>query len=349
MNKKINIRAVANAAGVSPATASRVLNGSPSVNAALTEKVLAAARDLGYRLASPRSGLTRHIVFIVPNLDATYYATVADGMIDTAAAQDLGVTVMITHSDPVKEIEYLRMACAASTAGIVFTPTTARNPYEAVPALRSLPLVITGPHLQLPGASNVYMDSFAAGYIGTRYLLRLGRRHIAFLGNYWRSHIHSFEDFMREADSPQRSFYSVYDRYDGFCRALSEEGLSHDPALTVFGGYSFEDGYDAARQLLASSVDFDAVLAPNDRVGAGVLRILREQGLRVPEQVSLLCLNGGVLSEMFSPSLTSVELDNYRMGEAAVEQVLNLLRGGEPAGVRIEARLNIRSSTAAVG
>ena len=349
MDRKSNIRAVAAAAGVSPATASRVLNGNPSVNAALTERVLAAANELGYRLAAPRSGLTRNIVFVVPSLGDTYYASVVDGMADAAAAHSMGMTVMVTHSDPEREVECLRMACASSTAGIVFTPTAARDPYEAVPALRSLPLVITGPQLRLPGASNVYLDGLSIAYIGTRYLLRLGHRNIVFLANFWRSHIRSFEEFMQEYASPRHCYYSAYERYDGFCRALSEEGLSPDPALTLFGGFSYESGYEAARQLLSAAIDFDAILAPNDRVGAGAMRMLHEQGLRVPEQVSILCLNGGVLSELVSPTLTSMEADNQYMGRAAVEQILRLQSGGEPESVRIGSALNIRGSTAAFG
>ena len=349
MKDKINLRAVAAAAGVSPATASRVLNGNPRVDPSLTEKVLAAANELGYRLAAPRSGLGQNIVFIVPRLDGTYHAAAADGMIDAAAEHGMGVTVMISHADPTREMECLRAACAASTAGIVFAPSAARDPYDAVPALKSLPFVIMGPHLQLPGASNVYDDSLSAGYIGTRYLLRLGHRNIVFLANFWRSQIRSFEEFMQEYASPRHSYYSVYDRYDGFCRALAEEGLSPDQALTLLSGYSYESGYDSARRLLSSAADFDAILAPNDRVGAGAMRMLREQGLRVPEQVSILCLNGGILSTMLSPTLTSVEMGNHSMGEAAVDQILKLQRGGEPESVRIPASLNIRSSTAALG
>ena len=77
--------------------------------------------------------------------------------------------------------------------------------------------------------------------------------------------------------------------------------------------------------------------------------MLREQGLRVPEQVSVLCLNGSILSTMLSPSLTSMEMGNHSMGRAAVEQILRLQSGGEPESVRIGSALNIRGSTAALG
>ena len=349
MDRKSNIRAVAAAAGVSPATASRVLNGNPRVDPALTEKVLAAARALGYRQTAQRGGLTRNIVFVVPSLGDTYYASVVDGMVDAAAAHGMGVTVLITHADAERELECLRTACASSTAGIVFTPTSAQDPYEAVPALRSLPLVITGPRLQLDGASNIYLDGVSTAYIATRYLLRLGHRNIVFLANFWRSHIRSYEEFMQEYASERHCYFSAYDRYDGFCQALAEEGLSPDPALTLFGGFSYESGYAAVRQLLGAAINFDAILAPNDRVGAGAMRMLREQGLRVPEQVSILCLNGSILSELVSPTLTSMEAENPYMGAAAVDQILKLQRGGEPESVRIPASLNIRGSTAALG
>lgn len=254
---------------------------------------------------------------------------------------------MVSDADPETEEACLRAACRTATVGVVYTPVTGRNPFELVPALRGIPMVVTGPRHLMDGVPHVYQDNYAAGYMGTRYLLRLGHRRVAFIVNFWMDHIHDYNGFLREYDSPARGFFSAYDRYAGYCAALAEEGLAPDPELVLFGGFSYESGCASARQLLASSVDFDSVVAPNDRCGAGVLKILGEQGLRVPQQISLICLNGGLISEVVSPTLTMIEMNNREMGVRAVERLDALQQGSPVQDARIEVRLVIKNSTQA--
>ncbi len=100
---------------------------------------------------------------------------------------------------------------------------------------------------------------------------------------------------------PITAVLPAHDRYDGYCRALEEAGLEPNPSLLAFGGFSYESGYSGARQLLASGIDFDAVIVPNDRCGAGILNSLQEQGFNVPGQVSLVCLDSGLIAKVMSP------------------------------------------------
>ncbi len=346
--KNCNIRTVAAKAGVSPATASRVFNGNARVAPERAAAVLEAAHELGYHVSMARETYARQIVYVLPALSMTYYAEMLDGAVAAATAHGMSVTVKITRADHEQELACLREACTPSTAGIIYTPATALDPIAEVPALRDIPLILTGPRLEEGNIPNVYQDSISAGYLGTKYLLRLGHRRIVFVANYWQSHIHSFEEFMQEYRSPQHSFFSVYDRFAGYCRALAEEELAPEKELVFFGSFSYESGCQVARRLLASSVNFDSLLAPNDRFGAGVMKILREQGIHVPDQVSLVCLTGGTLSDMVYPTMTSIETNNYKMGETSVEQIMQILRGEQVGNVRIENSLIIKNSTKAV-
>jgi len=345
--KKTNIRAVAARAGVSPATASRVFNGNEHVNPQHVAAVLEAARELGYRVSSSCGSYAMQIVYVVPALSMTYYTNMVDGAIAAATAHGMSVTVKITRSDREQELSCLRDACSPSTAGIIFSPATALDPIAEIPVLCNIPLVLVGPRLIGSSIPNIYQDSFSAGYLGTKYLLRLGHRRLVFIANFWQEHIHSFEEFMRERESPSRCYFSVYDRFDGYCQALEEEGLAPEKNLIFFGAFSYESGCSITRQLLASPVEFDAILAPNDRVGAGVLKVLREQGFRVPEDVSIVCLTGSLISDMVYPTLTVVEADNYRIGQIAVEHLTRLMRGESVSNVKVETRLIIKDSTRA--
>ena len=339
---KVNIRQVAAHCGLSPATVSRVLNRNPSVDPDLAQRVLASAEALGYHGRNEHTG-QRNIVFIAPYLGSTYYSDVADGVIDGVWGSEFNIITMVSKFDEERELECLRRACNPDTAGVI--PISDRNPLDAVPELRSIPMVIVGPRHVSDELTHIHLNNEEAGYVTTRYLLLLGHRNIAFITSFWRKRISSYQEFMEEYHSPIRGRFSTYDRYDGYCRALREAGLTPDPKLIAFGEFSYESGYQCARQLLAGSRSFDAVIAPNDRSGAGVLKLLVEQGFHVPEQVSIACLNSSLIAQVVSPSLTTMSAANHEMGMAAVEQLLHLIRGEPARNVEIESKLLIKNST----
>jgi len=341
---KVNIRQVAAHCGVSPATVSRVLNRNPSVDAELARRVMVSVEELGYRnnLGSHKQ---KNIVFIAPHLGNTYYSDVANGVVEAAWDAGYNVITMLSKFDEQRELECLRQACSPDTAGIIFTPVGGQNPLEIIPELRSIPIVITGPRHVADEFIHIHLNNEEAAYVTTRYLLLLGRRNIAFITSYWTKRINTYQAFQEEYHSPIRGRFSTYDRYDGYCRALHEVGLSPDPKLIAFGEYSYESGYHCARQLLSGTRSFDAIIAPNDRSGAGALKLLNEQGFRVPDQISIACLNCSLIAQVVTPSLTTMSAGNYEMGLAAVEQLDNLIQGRPARNVEISTQLLIRTST----
>jgi len=341
---KVNIRQVAAHCGLSPATVSRVLNRNPSVDPDLVQRVLSSAEALGYHSRSEHAG-QKNIVFIAPYLGSTYYSDVADGVIDAAWETEYNIVTMVSRFDEDRELECLRRACSPDTAGVIFTPISDRNPLEAVPELRSIPMVIVGPRHVADELTHIHLNNEEAAYVTTRYLLRLGHRNIAFITSFWRKRIDTYQEFMEEYHSPIRGRFSTYDRYDGYCRALREAGLVPDPKLIAFGEFSYESGYQCARQLLSSSHSFDAIIAPNDRSGAGALKLLVEQGFRIPDQISIACLNSSLIAQVVTPSLTTMSAANHEMGVAAAEQLQRLIHGESAHDVEIESKLLIKNST----
>lgn len=341
---KVNIRQVAAKAEVSPATASRALNQNASVDAALAQRVFAAARTLGYPVRKI-TGKKRNIVLIVPGIGSTYYSITASGVIEEAKKAGYQVTVMLSGSDPDQEWQCLIDACDPNTAGIIMAPITNRDPRTACPALAHMPIVVTGPRFIAPGLVHVHMNNEEAAYLSTRYLLRLGRKNIAFILYYWQEHIHNFEEFIREYKTLNPGNYTAHDRFTGYCRALREAGLEPNPSLLAFGGFSYESGYSCARQLLASTVDFDAVIVPNDRCGAGVLNSLQQQGFNVPGQVSLVCLDSDLIAKVVSPRLTSISSVDYEIGQHCAKELIHLINGEPASDVEIGVKLLINNST----
>lgn len=345
---KLNIRCVAAAAGVSPATASRALNGNASVNEALAQRVLSAARDLGYRPGGSAKA-KKNIVFIMPGVSNTYYSKTLTGVLDVAQSAGYRVQLMLSGVDPKQELACLQAACGPDTAGIILVPITNTDPRLAVPELAEIPIVITGPRYLADGLIHVHLDYIEAACQSTRYLLRLGRKNIAFLVYSWAQCIQNYEMFIQEYSAANRGCFTVFDCYTGYCMALEEAGLKPDPSLLAFGGMSYESGCDCTQQLLSSGAYFDAVIAPNDRCGAGVLNSLLAQGFRVPSQVSLVCLDSDLIAKVVSPTLTCMGSVNYEMGRHCAYQMLHLLNGEAAQDVSISSRLLIENSTQFIG
>lgn len=343
--EKVTIRDVAGRAGVSLSTVSRVLNRNQSVDPVLAERVLSAARELGYRSGPAAPERTGRIALILPTLENSYNSSIAAGVIDAAQSRGLSVLVMHTGARRQQEDECFRSLSLSAVDGVVFSGIDERNPQEVFPHLRTLPMVIAVRRSVVPGIPHIYSDNLNAGYIAAKYLLRLRRRKIALLLNFWTDDIHDYDSFLRRYHSPAQGACTAFDRYTGYCRALAEEGLSVDPDLIMFSGFSHESGYASAQELLARPREFDAVLVSNDRCATGVLRLFHEQGIQVPGQVSIICFNGGLMSSVVSPALTMVEQQNYQLGYQAALQLNELIHGRPAHDVKIDVKLVIRGST----
>lgn len=342
--EKTTLRLVAARAGVSPATASRALNGNSSVDKELARRVFIAARELEYQFNGPSKG-KNSITFIVPAIASTYFSYTVTGVIEVAQEAGYQVNLMLSGSDPEQELNCLKNARGPDTAGIILAPVSRRDPREAAPELAGLPIVITGPRHIADGLVHVHLNNEEAAYLSTRYLLRLGRKRIAFVIYYWTDRALNYQGFLEEYNSSDHGCFTAYDRYSGYCRALEEAGLELNPSLLAFGGFSYDSGYSCARKLLSTGSDFDAVIVPNDRCGVGFLNLLQEQGFRVPSQVSLVCLNGDLISKIVSPTLTSIASSDYEIGRRSVEQLIRLIRGEPAQDVQIDAKLSIENST----
>lgn len=346
---KTTIKDVAQLAGVSLSTVSRVLNHNQSVDPALAEKVVTAAWELGYRpsmSASPLSGQRKQIALVLPTLENSYFSSIAAGIIDTARENGQNVIVMQSNSSPAADRECFQTILQSSVDGIIFSGRDGHNPLQDFPSLRRLPLVIAARRKVLPGVPHIYADNVSAGYTATKYLLRLRRRRIALLLNFWTDNIHEYSDFLAQYHSSAQGVCTAFDRYTGYCKALQEEGVPLEPDLILFSGFSHESGYASAQELLGKPLEFDAVLVSNDRCATGVLRLFHEQGIHVPGQVSIICFNGGLMSSVVSPALTMIEQNNYELGVQSALQLNELLHGRPASDVKLDVKLVIRGSTA---
>jgi DNA-binding LacI/PurR family transcriptional regulator len=325
---------VARAAGVSTATVSRALRGLPNVNAQTRERVRAAAARLGY-VASPSaaslaSGRTRAIGLISPWVNRWFFANIIDGA--ERALRERGYDVLLYTFDIQRAGERPRIdpdVLRRRVDGILVVGLPLAQ--DELDALHSLgyPVVCVG-----WGGSEeatVRLDDREIGLVAVRHLIGLGHRVIG--------HVTGTPDDVHPWSPP-------VGRAAGWREALREAGLDPDQSLLESGGFEVPGGRASIKTLLMRRPDLTAVFAASDEMAMGVILGLRDLGLAVPEDISVVGVDGHELGELVG--LTTVAQPVEEQGRAAAELVLEMIsRETPPRREVFPARLVERSSTSA--
>jgi DNA-binding LacI/PurR family transcriptional regulator len=350
--KKPTSADVAQTAGVSIATVSRVINGNSVVDETLRQKVEAACRELSYmpnRHAQNIRGKNGRVIgVILPTIADSFFSHVLEKITQTADAGGLRVIVFSCHGDPVTEEGCIEAAFTAGIDGLLYCPSAEAGParlFDFFPA--DFPIVIFYRREIIPGVPHIFHDNEQGGYLAAKYLLHQNRRSIAFFGSFWHSLGDGRESLIDMMRTKKRGFYSALDRLSGYIRALDEYGLTpREELLLPVAGFGFEAGRKGAKDFLSRICDFDAVFCSNDEVAAGVIEVLQEQNYAVPEAVSVIGYDDLSFATATRPMLTTIRQDPAILGEGAVEMILERMDEKPVSDRCIEASLIVRDSTA---
>ncbi len=355
MAKNVTIHDVAQAAGVSISTVSRVMNGHDKVDAEMTSRVQAAAAQLHYipnpSARSIRGKREKTLGIILPNCADNFFSKLLEGILTKADELGFRTTIFSCHGhgDPEQELDRVRTAVSSGLSGLLYCPSAA-VPAQAITDLlpRDFPMIIVYRRNMVPGVPHIYHDNFQGGYLATKYLLRLGRRKIAFFASFWRPPAKDGHSLLATmTNHPSRGAYSSLDRLDGHRKALEEAGIPFDPDMIQVTEFGYENGYAAAKEILSSMKEFDAVVCANDTLASGILQALREQNISVPEEVSLVGYDDSVMATIARPMLTSVRQEPELLGQGAVDMMEALLEGKKVEDRVVDVQLVVRNSTSA--
>ncbi|GAA1951746.1 LacI family DNA-binding transcriptional regulator [Catenulispora subtropica] len=307
------LQQVADAAGVSLATASRVLNGSTrTVNPELSEHVKEVAARLRYVSHGPAQALARAttslVGLLVHDVNDPYFSAIAAGAMRVARERDLLVMVANTYRDPDLELDYITRLDAQRARAILVagSPPVAAAPAAALRE-RLVDYVHGGGRVvsigdQGPDIDAVLPENAAGGRAAALHLAGLGHREIGVV-------------------TGPAGLVTVADRLEGFTRGLLEAGGDiHTTALQ--GDFTRDGGYQATRRLLEKHPKVTAVFALSDLMAVGALAALREAGRRVPDDVSLIGFDDLAICADLTPALTTVRVDTEGMGEQAMRMVV---------------------------
>jgi LacI family transcriptional regulator len=300
--RSATIREVAEAAGVGLGTVSRVFSGSGPVSASSRERVLTAAKDLGYRRSALARGLKRqttdNLGLVIADIGNHFYSQLAKTVIARAKAADRHVIVCATDENPVVERDYLDLLIQQRVDGIIAVPTP-DNAESWRDAQRFGTNVVffdrTVEGLDVP---SVHADNVGGSCAATTYLIEQGHRRIAFLGG-------------------PSTVSTGSEREAGFRLAHERSGLAVDERLVMRSAYLREVALESALDLLRSSTDATALFAANNVLGEAALTALRQVGRRVPDDMSVVMFDDVPWAEITTPTITVVAQRIEEMADAA--------------------------------
>jgi DNA-binding LacI/PurR family transcriptional regulator len=328
------LEAVAQRAGVSRATVSRVVNGSTTVAATIREAVNRAVDELGYvPNQAARSLVTQRtdsIALILPETanrvfsDDLFFPAIIRGVGMELEAADKQLVLMMTGSEAGHH-RVERYAVAGHVDGVMFASIHGADPLPGLLARRGIPVVCSGrPMTAEPPVPYVDVDHAGGVAAAVRHLVGAGRRRIATIAG------------------PQDMVAGI-ERLAGYHASLSEAGL---PELVAPGDFTRESGIAAMRDLLDRDPGLDAVFAASDLMAHGALQTLRDSGRRVPDDVAVIGFDDFEISRYSDPPLTTVRQPIAEAGRVMARQMLRMISGDPdvPSSVVLPTELVVRAS-----
>jgi DNA-binding LacI/PurR family transcriptional regulator len=328
----ITLKAVADHLGLTPGTVSCVLNDAPSsrsIPQRTKNRIMAAARELNYRpnffAQSLRKKRTYTIGLIVEEIGDAYGSGVISGIEQYLRSKNFFFLTVVHRHDPDLLQRYAQILLERGVEGFITIDLQLRE-------APSLPTVAVAGHKAFPGVTNILLDHHHAARIALQHLLELGHQRIAFMKG---------AVFSSDSES----------RWNAICEVAKDLSIEVDPDLTVqinINDATPQLGYPFAKQLLQRNVPFTALFAYNDLSALGAIRAFQEEGLRVPNDISVVGFDDIQGAAYNTPSLTTVRQPLNRMGAIAAQILLERIENSkdEPREIAIEPTLMIRESTA---
>lgn len=323
------IRDVAREAGVSVATVSRTLSGAAAVRVETRERVLAASERLGYRpnavARSLRVEATRTLGLVIPNVMNPFFTAVARVVEDAARERGYSLVFGNTDEDPEEEAHYLDVLLEKRVDGIVVSPARASSRQLREVVRAGMPVVFLDRYVEGVEAPVVRADGRRAVDRLVEHLVGLGHERLAVISGPL-------------GTVPGR------ERLEAFLEGARRRGVEVPGELVRMGDFRRESGARAMRELLDLKEPPTAVFAANNLMALGALQALSAAGVGVPEDLSFASFDDVSWFPLMTPPVTAIAQPIPELGSTAARVLLELLEGGSPESVVLEAELVVRRS-----
>ncbi len=332
-HERNTIRDVARRANVSVATVSRVLNTPSLVRPPTRSRVLKAIRDTHYVYNALAGGLsarrTSTLGVIIPTITNPIFAMVTKGIQDYSRQQGYSILLGNTDYDEDHEAKLIHLMQQKRADGVILNGPWGGSPIVPLMKKTRLPFVITWQTVEDRDVSFVGFDNFQSAYRIVDYLVDLGHRRIGMIAGKF-----SVSERARM-------------RWKGYRKCLADHRLPFDPELVLERGYTLGDGKKAMSRLLQLTSPPTAVFCGNDILAIGAIVCAKEEGLKVPRDLSVVGFDDLEIAAYYDPPLTTMAVPAYEMGQAAAKILIENIRGENtaPRQCVLETKLMIRGST----
>lgn len=333
--KKIQMADIARLAGVSTATVSRALNGSPLINEETRQRIMELARSLKYTInlgaKHLRSGHNRTIGVVIPyntasrqSISDPFFLAMLGSLAD--ALTDKGYDLLLSRVDADHLDNMAALYDSGRVGGLIMIGQWGHHDQLNELARRQLPFVTWGAQLPQQAYCSVGSDNHSGGQLAAAHLVGLGHQKIAFMG----------DKTLPEAEK----------RHAGYLKALRRAGLKTDAALCISSSFAALDAQRAMREHLdVHGLNFDALVAASDSLALAAMGVLRERGWRVPEDVSVVGYDDVEPAAHSFPPLTTVRQPLDLAGVALVDRLVQVMAGHAPESELLPTQLVLRAST----
>lgn len=332
--RRATLKDVAKAAGVSIGMASRVLGDYGSYSEQTKARVLEAARGLAYRpnavARSLRVGRTKALGLAVTNIASYHWITFIRGVESAASRHGYQVILGHTGDDPARERDHIRALYQRNVDGLIIAPTRENEARIRALVDAGFPVVLTESSAADIAAPCINIADRRAAHEATAYLLGLGHERIGLIAG-------------------DLSLASGADRLQGALDALAERGIASDEALVGRGEYRFDPAFAETDRLMALKDPPTALLVANETMLGATLQCLKERGIRVGTDVSLIAFDDPPWAAYFTPAITTIRTPRERMGAMAVHTLVDMIEEGHGRVGRrdvrvVQAELVVRES-----
>lgn len=320
-SSKVTIIDVAAEANVSYGTVSRVINNSVHVKKETRDRVLKTMLRLGYvanrQARSLAGGSTNSIGVLVPDLGTGYIGEIIRGIDSELGLKDLDLILYTTHRTASKEASYVANLATGMVDGLLLV--LPRSPADFIGTLtqHNFPFVLIDHQGIGPDCPSVGAANWQGGFTATEYLIKLGHQRIGFITGWM-------------------DLGCALERLDGYRSALRTNHIPEGPELIYEGTFFQPDGFTGASTLLDIPDPPTAIFASNDVMAMGVMDAVRNKGLRVPDDVSVIGFDDIPQASLIRPALTTIRQPLEKMGRVATQMLLELLNQPQKKAGRIE-------------
>lgn len=333
-SSNVTIKDIARLLGISPSTVSRALKDHPDISQATKDEVNKLAVEMNYRpnpiALSLRNRRSNVIGVVIPEIVHFFFSSVISGI--NKVANEHGFSVMVSQSgeDFTKEVEVCETFRHSIIDGLLISVTKQTTNFDHLRRLdeEGIPVVFFDRMIEEFQADRVLIDDYEGAFQATQYLIIEGRRRIVHF-------------------SGPQSRSIGRNRLKGYLEAHRKNGVVIDESLVIHCD-NFESALVQTQKLIDDGVKFDAIFTVNDFTAAGVVKTLQKNGVKIPDEISVVGFGNDYMAEMIEPTLTTVNQPGFTMGERAMQMLINRINSEktqEPHTEVLPTELIVRNTT----